>query len=557
MKQLYFLILVCGSLPLVGQQLRVGPAEYGFDVDRGLLLVRYGITQPERPLTSVRAGTLEFELLQPLVEVLFGTSYAATTQTGDTVALWFTRLPLIKLVTPVTINRDTKVAAEFSYADDSQVLTSAIGIRHRGSFSTHFPKRSFDLEFWVDADERKTQDVSFGGLREDDDWVLDALYNEPMRVNSYVAHKVWLDLHVPYYQDREEKARAGADVQLVEAFYDDSYYGVYLLSEQVDRKQLQLRKFRDGEIGGELYKGAQWTGATRLAARPALPTQRQDAYAGWEVKYPDATDVIDWTRLYDLLGFTSKASDEGFAAEVADHFVLDNIIDYFLFVNAAGLIDNTGKNTYLARYQQGEPYFYVPWDLDVSFGNTYDGKRMTDTEFWATNHLLNRLIDLDPGDFTARLCDRYRVLRSTLLTTEVLQDRLDQAYRYLLNNGVYAREQARWRNARYDQNQVDFTQGFIRDRMAYLDTYVCGLSTSAQPVAMSPIGVYPNPASQEVTVRHRFNSPLGYQLYSVHGQLVVSGVLQPLEHRLPVANLAPGVYVLRFADRVARFVVQH
>ena len=247
--------------------------------------------------------------------------------------------------------------------------------------------------------------------------------------------------------------------------------------------------------------------------------------------------MIEWTRLYELLGFTARANDVTFAAEVADRFLLDNIIDYFLFVNMVGLVDNTGKNTYLARYQQGEPYFYVPWELDVSFGNTYDGKRMMDTEFWATNHLLNRLLVLNPHDFTTRLCDRYRSLRSTHLATEALQERLDEAHRHLLDNGVYAREQARWGNARYDREQVDFTRNFIRDRMAYLDTYVCGLSTSTQSVATSPTAVYPNPANQEITVQHSFTTPVGYQLHGAQGQLIATGVL-PSAGTSPVGSRA-------------------
>ena len=542
---------------LTGQQLRVGPAEYGFDRERGLLLLRYGITQPERPLTSLRADTVEFDLLVPLAKVHFGTSYAATTRAGDTVAVWFTRLPLVKLETPTILNQNTKVPAEFSYADDAQLLQSTIGIRRRGSFSLRFPKRSFDLEFWESAEEREPHDVSFGGLRTDDDWVLDALYNEPMRINSYVAHKLWLDLHVPYYRNSEEEARAGADVQLVEVFYDGGYYGVYLLSEQVDRKQLQLKKFKAGRIRGELYKGVAWTGATRLASQPALPTNGTLEYGGWELKYPDGEDIVDWRRLYDLLGFTTRSSRATFAAEVGSRFELENIVDYLLYVNASAMTDNMGKNTYLARYREKEPYFYVPWDLDGAFGNSYNGDRLDNTEFWLSNHLYTRLTEENPGAFTARLCDRYRSLRTTLLATEALQERLDQAYRYLLDNGVYAREQSRWGNARYDQNQVDFTRDFTKDRMAYLDTYVCALSTSTRAVSVSPAGVFPNPASQEITVRHHFTTPVGYQLHGAQGQLIATGVLQPLEHRLSVAELTPGVYVLRFADRMARFVVQH
>ena len=557
LKYYYCLFCLCASGLLTGQQLRVSPAELGFDRERELLLVHYDGPQMERSLTQVRADTLTFSLPTPLPKIRFDTSYTALSAAGDTLVLWFTRLPLVKLVRPDTLSNETRALSKFSYADSVQTLRSSIGIRQRGNYSLRFPKQSFDLEFWEDAGERQTRDVSFGELRVDDDWVLDALYNEPMRVNSYVAHKLWLDLHAPYYRDREQQARSGADVLLVELFYGGSYYGVYMLSEQVDRKQLKLKKFKGGAIRGELYKGLQGTAASRLGNQPALPTTDTLVYGGWEWKYPDEQDTVDWSALHRLLGFAANSSEPVFAAGVETSFQLDNLIDYLLYVNATSMTDNMSKNVYLARYREYEPYFYVPWDLDGAFGNNYRGVRQEKTDLWLSNHLFSRLVDENPGGFLTSLCDRYESLRTTLLATDALQERLDEAYHLLLDNGVYAREQARWGNARFDQNQVDFTRNFVRDRMAHLDSYVCGLATSTRLVMVSPAVVFPNPANQELTVRHRFTTPVGYRLYGVQGQPVGSGILAPLEHQLSVAGLPPGVYLLRFADRVARFVVQH
>jgi len=123
-----------------------------------------------------------------------------------------------------------------------------------------FRKKTFDLEFWTDATGVDNRNVQCGNLRSDDDWILDALYNEPLRLRSYVANKLWLDVHTPYYQTAAPEARAGADVQYVEVFLNGAYNSIYNLSEQVDRKQLQLEKFGDGDHG-ELYKGVGW-GAT-------------------------------------------------------------------------------------------------------------------------------------------------------------------------------------------------------------------------------------------------------------------------------------------------------
>lgn len=101
--------------------------------------------------------------------------------------LYFTPLPLISIETQYEIIDEPKVQALFTYSDNTQIVTSNIGIELRGGISHNFPKKTFDIEFWGDSIGLITQDVQFGNLRSDDDWILDGLYNEPLRIRSYIA----------------------------------------------------------------------------------------------------------------------------------------------------------------------------------------------------------------------------------------------------------------------------------------------------------------------------------------------------------------------------------
>ncbi|MGB3798844.1 MAG: CotH kinase family protein [Lewinella sp.] len=555
---LAFTILVVGS-DLSGQTyLTIDSLGAGLDTGAAFLLVQTDLDELAAVPDGLRVGDMAYSFHTTPESLSYRATYGAVSATGDSVNIAFTSLPLVQVKSFYELNNETKVPALISYADDQQRMSGTVGIEYRGGFSLGFPKKSLDLEFWNNATNRESVDVQFTGLREDDDWVLDALYNEPMRINAYVAHNLWLDWHTPYYADREPEARSGAGVRFVELFFMGAYHGVYLLSEQVDRKQLKLKKLKDDQLRGELYKGVSWSDATLFKGQPARPGRGEETYAGWELKHPDADDLIDWNPLYNMLGFVSTASDDEFTANIGDRFHLGNLIDYMLYINVAALFDNTGKNAYLARYDQPEPYFFVPWDLDGSFGNVYDGTRSDFGDIWLTNGLLDRLIALNPSNFNQNLCNRYQTLRSGLLATDSLLKRIDEAHRLLENNGVFEREGQRWKNTRYDAEEILYMKNFLTDRMTYLDDYACLLSSIPGDVGAGHfVQIFPNPAADYLTVRVGFLQPTPYRILDLAGRTVRSGQLQAAEEQLDLSGLRPGIYFMQIFDRVQRFVVVH
>ena len=296
---------------------------------------------------------------------------------SDQFVLYFTPLPIISIETNNIIVDEPKVQAVFTYSDNEQTLSSNIGIEIRGGASQSYPKKTYDIEFWDDETGNLNVDMKFGQLREDDDWILDALYNEPLRLRSYTANKLWKQIQVPYYVNYEPKAKPGADVMYVEMFLNGVYNGLYNLSEPIDRKQLKIKKFNDN-LRGELYKGYTW-GASTFTSLPSYNNNSR-VWGGYEFEYPKSSEITDWSSLYQFTNFVINSSELEFENDIWSRFEKDNFINYFLFLNLIRATDNTGKNIYLAKYKQGEPYFYIPWDLDGCFGTIWNGTNSNITD---------------------------------------------------------------------------------------------------------------------------------------------------------------------------------
>jgi hypothetical protein len=254
-----------------------------------------------------------------------------------------------------------------------------------------------------------------------------------------------------------------------------------------------------------------------------------------------------------------ESSEADFALNVADHFHLGNLIDYILYVNATTLVDNTGKNAYLARYRNGAPYFYVPWDLDASFGNQHDGERYDNPDTWLTNGLHDRLWHLDPDNYRERFCNRYKELRRGLLDPTALNDRIQAAVDLLANNGVYRREAVTWpASVDYSDDYREYVNNWNEYRGNLMDSRVCGKPISIHEHAsrLNHFRVYPNPAGDYLLVDGYTGSDQKYALYDVAGHLWISGNLQASQTRVELPRLAAGVYILRVGRLAKRVVIR-
>ncbi|WP_460674141.1 CotH kinase family protein [Larkinella ripae] len=414
----------------------------------------------------------EFAVSGVVTNFEIGKKYSVT-KDGTTYALFFTNFPIIRINTnnvKISENDDLTRGSVSINPASGAAFTSFMGIKVRGATSRTYPKKSYKIELSQDEAGNDSRDASLLGLREDSEWLLMAMYNEPMRLTNVTSHALWLKMHKLYYASKEPEANSAIRTRYCDVFANDTYLGVYAFAEDMDRKQLKLKKTGDnGEIRGELYKADGWSNATTYASPlPPYNANAQEGWYGYEQKLPK--DPYHWANLYDYLKFVVNSSPEVFNANIKTWLRIDNVVDYFLFLNLIRATDNTGKNVILARYKEGEPYFFIPWDLDGSFGYLFSSGKANVTNDILTNGLFNRLMNRNSDGFNFKLRKRWFELRKNELSTANLKKDLSDNNALLKTEGAYDRERIKWGSS-VDSEALAYMHTWVEQRTAYLDQY--------------------------------------------------------------------------------------
>lgn len=547
--------------------LTLAPAFYNIDAQKHLILLsRQSAAQQIAPGEQNSYLDLDhtYKFTKPVVSLTTRTGYEAE-HNGTRYAVYFTDLPILSVTTRDSIQDTPSIAGRLTLVDaQGQALTADLGIEYRGGFSQTYPKKSYEMSFWQDSTGVKSRDVRLLGMRSDNKYNLQAMYNEPLRVRNKSSHELWQEIHRPTYLAQEPEAKSGIALEYVEVFVNGTYRGVYALTERIDRKQLKLKKYNKG-ITGELYKGDDWGPAVTFSGLPDFDNT-SETWGGFEYKHPD--EQIDWTSLHGFVDFVRNSSEREFLASYQQKFNLQNAVDYYLFLNLLRAGDNTGKNLYIAKYKQGEPYFYVPWDLDGVFGTGWDGANTDITNDLLSNGFYDRLWqDRSANGFRATLRARWTELRQTILTEEHILGKFRANQGLLQRNAVYEREQLTWAGfaPAAMAAQLDYTASWLTRRLRFLDATFGApfdVVTAAAPAGVtSRLAVYPNPATDFITVETTGNGPAELQLRDLSGRVVLQATLHGARPRLDVRQLPKGLYIAtvraagQAAPRMARVLI--
>jgi hypothetical protein len=521
----------------------------------------------------------------------FGTVSATNSQTieirnGSAVVasgkLYFTCLPLVQIYAESTIGSVYNLAklsvTEAEVAGDPEVVY--MNIKTRGAYAASFPKKAYALKL-KEADGVTAMDRSFFGLRDDNNWILDAMYVDPARMRNRVSTDLWNDFAVkPYFYDSEPKLVNGTRGRFVEVFLNDAWHGLYCMTEKLDRKQLKLKKMETFDKPasvtqrGGLYKASSWTGATLFGSNfnPPMPTtynNNSETWSGFEVKYPDLGDgePVDWKPLLDALTVSSYLTgDNAFKANVAAYFDLPVFLDYYLFIELMLASDNHGKNTYLSVYnQQTSPMITVsPWDLDGVWGRRWDGSNsLTAPEQnfdnfvsayeHAQNNLFLRLKRLNYDGYNDKLKARYHELRDSWFSYENLFERFERYYELFVKSGVPVREQNKWNISNFT-GELQFISSWIRRRLAYLDNQYPGHVSNENKMQQS-ITLTPNPVRNMLAISN-LTAGDKIQIISLQGTVIIDMPASGAETSVNMTHCAPGVYLVKIDEKVMKIVKQ-
>lgn len=465
---------------------------------------------------------------------------------------YLTSLPILALETDEKIvNYEERPARSVFTTAEGEVITSDCGVKIRGGYSQTLPKKSFRLEFWSDSSGSQNRSLKLLDLRIDDDWVLIPMYNEPLRLRNATAHALWEEIHEPHYKAAAPDAVAGTRCRYIELFHNNKYQGVYLLTERVDRKQLDLDKYGvNGEIKGELYKGKEYASGSVTFDFLGFYSNSSRIWDGFEMKYPKQDEITDWRNLFDFLSFVLQSEDEVFNEHIHQWINPENAIDYFLFINLLYAEDNTGKNAYLAKHSEGEAYFFVPWDLDGVLGNNWQGIQPGYSTKLLSNGLYDRILrSCHSTPFGQNIKSRWNELRSSYFTTDSIYARVVANYNLLHNNGVYEREQIAWPDYIQSENNLVYLADWLNHRIAFMDQFIANCcdaenSNGTRKVKFH-LDLYPNPASDKIAIRHvAIDSDTPYRIYDQYGRIIKQGSLGIHTTIIDIHDIPAGIYHL-------------
>ncbi len=480
LRLLFILVLLSSSWGVSGQNKNATDFanHFGIDTKNSIIVCHQKLVQNQlnqlQTSQKITLGDQEFALLNAPTEFT-ETNPFLVVKAQDTFQVFISTLPILKLEIDATIVKNKKSAGTLTYFDNNSHIEAAILIKLRGNSALKYPKKSYSFDLKEDAESTKGIDYALAGLRLDDDWILNSIYNEPLRIRSLFASKLWLEICKPKPNNRTQKYKLGTDAAFVEVFKNNTYLGLYTLMEPVDRKQLNIQKIKDNTVYGELLKASAFTDATTFKAAPkfnnAFPT-----WGGYEPKYPYVDFTAHYDNIHEFVAFVSQSDAKTFTDNIESYLDLDNAIDYFLLMNALRATDNWGKNYYLAKDTKDAPYFFVPWDLDGVLGIIQDGKQISTTNDVLSNNLFDRLLQENPANFKARLKSRWQELRASSYSYNALEAKLIALSNQLEQNELYTRDNLVWQLDYKYQEQLDYMLNWLKERLEFLDGYTAKLN---------------------------------------------------------------------------------
>ena len=376
--------------------------------------------------------------------------------------------------------------------DVAEPTNSFVKIKWRGGSTNTADKHKRNYKIKTLNENGKKLEISLLGMREDNNWILDAGQVDLFRLRNRIATEIWNGFATkPYYTSKEPKAKSGVAGKVVEVILNNEYRGIYSLTEAMDRKELKLKKYDDKnqEFHGQLWKVSSWDKSTFWDIEKDYDNT-QETWHAFETKYPDIEDVnpTDYSPLYEAIDFVANSNDETFKKEVANYFDIPVIIDYQLFLETLKPIDNCGKNMYWGIYDvaKDKKLTLAIWDLDASVGQDWHCSTplhpdyvSPDTELGIKEafNLYTRLSTLNVDNYNQKVADRYHELRKTYFSEENLISKYQSYYDMLVKSGAASREESKWSKdsdiGGYPLNfekEIEYIKNWIIERLKYLDT---------------------------------------------------------------------------------------
>ena len=312
-----------------------------------------------------------------------------------------------------------------------------------GGFVKEYPKYSYRVELHtLNTGGDTKNDVSVLGMPADSDWILISNAADEYCARNELAWALWRDWNA------DGRGFMLQQTRMVEVFVENEYVGIYQIMQRI-RPAEELARM-GGNPGTDYC--ARVIKDVNIESRPVIDlmdrvnfwAELRHAPSGVSAEYAFAQFEPYWQMNVQFAGEHLSLSDEEFTALAEKHTDVAEMMDFFLFTQAAGLgYDNVFNNVYMWAVKEGDHYVYhlSPWDMDMAF------IQMLGYEEDTLNYYLKqayRMLNLDVAESQKIMYEIWDEKRATILSDDALYQRIEDFKEMLNASGAYLRESERW-----------------------------------------------------------------------------------------------------------------
>lgn len=372
------------------------------------------------------------------------------------------------------------------YISDAETFKSFATIKVQGDSSQYYPKKNYTIKLFSDASRSEKDKHSFRGWNKTNKFVLKANWIDHSHARNIVNARLWTQI----YKSRSDYNILPAELKdgniaidgfPVKVYSNGIYQGLYTWN---------LPKDALYGLDEDIVENSMMQGDTNKYDGSILFRASTDPNNKWSDELRDtksSTIINAWNRVLD---FVYTSNDTTFVANFELYFDKTSIIDQYIFLIVALVVDNIGKNQIFFTYNATKWYGGM-YDLDGTWGlppwrpqqfGWYLPTRVFqdeysavyETESHATNLLYERVGELFADDIKRR----YWELRSGSLSANNIVTEFDK-FISEIEPHVYADDYASTTaGGAYTDIPLASTNNFyqikqfVLDRLAYVDEFI-------------------------------------------------------------------------------------
>lgn len=382
------------------------------------------------------------------------------------IKLVLTNLPIINITTDseITENDTNSIFKYINPSNLDKTISYNSKMHIRGATSKNYDKKSYKINIYNSSYDKEKQ-INISNFYYGSSFILDALYRDTSKIRNVLATKLWNDLSDDF---------TDVDVysEFVEVFINNEYKGLYLFTEPVNRRNLNLNS-----------SGSNNTSVVLKSSDFNLPSFSDykniidDTYYGYELKYPNNEDLfnIAWNSILNKLSKYYINVKKSSYEQIDEIFNINNYIDLVLFNSLINNEDNhLIKNNYYYQKSLDEEIYIQPWDMEFSFGLSYSQTEKYNAE--------KTLYDFEEIVYNIKhsskkinklLSKKYLELRTTFLDSDYFDNIIDN-YKDVLCNGAAKRDSSIWYEYDVDAS-IEEVRTWIHNRIEFYDNYIKGI----------------------------------------------------------------------------------